>query len=91
MTAMQDSLADLLWPLPPYLRPDFEVLAVKVWLKRFWIHLLNIYSPSGNFLEEWLSGVIDSYNLPIILLGDFNINLLGRDPPLPPRIRQLMD
>lgn len=91
VTAIQVSLAALLVPLPPCPQPDFEVLAVKVWLNRPWMHLLNVYSPLGIFPKKWISGIIYLCSSPIIFLGDFNINLLGRDLPLPSRVRQLID
>lgn len=44
----------------------------------------------ANYQRNGFLDIIDTYDSPVIIFGDYNTNLLGRSPSLPPRICQLL-
>ena len=69
------------WPsfrvsLPRCPDPSVESLGISVCIDNVWHLILNIYSPAGLFPDSWLSDILTSWDPPIIVLGDFNVNIL---------------
>lgn len=60
---------------------DIEFQAVKVFLNKHEVTIVNIYSPKGNFTRPWLDSLSSQISQPFIILGDFNIKnrIFGAD------------
>lgn len=58
--------------------PVIESLGVKVWMNNIEISFVNIYSPTGQLMENSLNNLIKDLNAPHLITGDFNINLLKK-------------
>ena len=71
--------------------PSLEALGVSVFIDNVWHTIINIYSPSGSFPEDWFAVITSSFDPPLIILGDFSINILHNSSSVPHRLCQLLD
>ena len=91
LTAVNISMPSFLIQLPSCADPSFEALSVAVFFDNIWHTIVNVYSPTGNFPEEWFNTVTASFDPPFIFLGDFNINLNPDHPTSSPRVLKFLD
>ena len=91
LTAVSSSLPSYQLHLPTCTDPSLEALGVSIFYDKEWVTVINIYSPSGTFQEDWLNDIVSSCDSPLIILGDFNINLLPQSPSQSGRSVNLLD
>ena len=65
LTAVNNSMPSYLIQHPPCADPFFEALGIIVFFDNIWHTVVNVYSPTGNFSEEWFNSVSVSFDSPI--------------------------
>lgn len=65
--------------LPSTAGYSIEAVGNKIWDGSRCITVVNVYIPDGVFPRPWFDDLLKSISPPLMILGDFNINMIRRD------------